>query len=123
MNLNDFFPLVGGDYKDITERLVSERLIYKYIGRFPADPCYQELLTALKNNDVKEAFRAAHTMKGICATLALGDLYKLSCELTELFRNAEKINYEKTDIIINKFTESYNKTIQLINELNQGVQL
>jgi len=35
---------------------------------------------------VKEAFRAAHTLKGVCQNLGFTNLYQPTCDLTEVLR-------------------------------------
>ena len=41
----------------------------------------------MTQNNAEEAFRAVHTLKGICLNLGFDTLYKASFELTEKLRD------------------------------------
>ena len=49
----------------------------------------KELTESLKEKDGECAFRAAHTLKGVCANLGLDRLYEADCELTEKLRGRQ----------------------------------
>lgn len=44
-------------------------MIRKFAVKFPEDKSFAELTKALEQGDVETAFRAAHTIKGLCLTL------------------------------------------------------
>lgn len=86
MDLNAFYAAIGGDYNDVKARLQSDELIEKFLFRFIDDPSYSELKSALSCGDIAAAFRAAHTLKGVAATLGLNRLSESSSGLTEELR-------------------------------------
>mgnify|MGYP000290853416 FL=1 len=45
-----------------------------------------QLTQAMDAGDVETAFRAAHTLKGICANLGFKSLFEVSYEITEALR-------------------------------------
>lgn len=53
---------------------------------FPKDDSFHNLEAALKEQNVKEAFRAAHTLKGVCQNLGFSNLYAPAVTLTETLR-------------------------------------
>ncbi len=53
---------------------------------FLDDDSYPKLEDALKKENVEEAFRAAHTLKGVCQNLGFTNLYQPAYELTEVLR-------------------------------------
>ncbi len=118
MNIEEFFLNVGGDFKDVSARLVSEKLILKYVKRFADDTSFNDLTSAFENKDVTAAFRAAHTLKGICSTLGLGTLYTYSAELTELLRNKDEADFEALEDILEKTKQSYTIAINCISSLD-----
>ncbi len=118
MNIGDFFSLVGGDYSEVSARLVSEKLILKYVKRFVDDAEYDNLISAIQKADVKEAFRAAHTLKGNCATLGLCNISRDASVITEILRNADEIDYEKIENALTSLKESYESTINAIKDLD-----
>ena len=80
---------MGADYEGLLSRLGSEALIKKFAVKFLADGSFQDLKTSLEAGEAEQAFRAAHTLKGICLNLGFDNLYKPSEELTELLRGRE----------------------------------
>ena len=65
--------------------------------------------------DVDTAFRAAHTMKGMCQNMAFTRLLRSSQDITELLRAKD---LESAKDMLSKVTEDYNLVIDGINKLN-----
>lgn len=86
MTLEQFYQKVGGDYRDVTSRLVSASLVKRFLLMFLQDPSFGELQKAFGSGDADSAFRAAHTLKGVCSNLGLNRLQTHAAELTELLR-------------------------------------
>ncbi len=86
MTLQECYAALGGDYAGVLARLRSERLVQKFVLKFLADGSYDLLKTSLQSGDTAEAFRAAHTIKGMCANLGFARLLASSSELTEALR-------------------------------------
>ena len=63
--------------------LAQVKVIEVYL---PKQMSAEELEAALKEQNVKEAFRAAHTMKGVCQNLGFSNLYAPAVTLTETLR-------------------------------------
>ena len=81
--LSDFYEEVGGDIMNVLERLEDIETVEMFVLGFPSDPSYSMLLKNLQENDLKSAFRAAHTLKGISYTLgfqSLGDCVAKLCD-------------------------------------------
>ena len=97
MTLQNFYEAIGGDYEKMLRLLSSEKFILKYVAKFPQDPTYQTLCDSLAQNDWKEAFRAVHTLKGLCLNLGFQNLLDSSIVLTELLR-PEKAEIDGTAV-------------------------
>lgn len=115
MTVQEFYEEVGGDYNDIVSRLKTEDRIIKFAGMFARDESYKTLVEALDAQDVDTAFRAAHTMKGMCQNMAFTRLLRSSQEITELLRAKD---LESAKDMLSKVTEDYNLVIDGINRLN-----
>ena len=76
---------------------------------------YLQLKQALENKNYEDAFRSAHTLKGVCQNLSFDRLYEVSNELTELLRDRTG---EKPGIpeAMEKVTEVYEMTIEEIKK-------
>ena len=86
MTLKECYAALGGDYDDVLGRL-PERLVQKFVLKFLNDGSYDLLCRSLADGDRAEAFRAAHTIKGVCQNLGLTKLLNSSSELAEALRN------------------------------------
>ena len=86
MTIQECYQVLGGDYAQVEKRLPGIHLIRKFIAKFLDDGSYPELCRAMEQGQTEEAFRAAHTLKGVSANLGFDRLTASSGELTELLR-------------------------------------
>ncbi|MDD6326589.1 MAG: Hpt domain-containing protein [Lachnospiraceae bacterium] len=94
MTVKECYEQIGSDYAGVLKRLSSEALVKRFALKFLKDPSYQELKDALARQDGEVAFRAAHTLKGVCLNLGFDRLYESSAALTELLRGRDCTGYE-----------------------------
>ena len=113
MTMQECYEAIGGNYEAVLGRLHSEALIRRFALKFLEDQSYIQLKQALENKNYEDAFRSAHTLKGVCQNLSFDRLYEVSNELTELLRDR---NGEKPGIpeAMEKVTEVYEMTIEEI---------
>ena len=114
MTVQEFYDEVGGDYNEIMSRLRTEDRIRKFAGMFTRDESYLSLVRCINEGDADEAFRAAHTMKGMCQNMAFTRLYKSSHEITEVLRGKD---LETAKQMLEVVTEDYNIVIAVIEKL------
>ena len=113
MTMQECYKAIGGNYEAVLGRLHNEALIQRFTLKFLEDQSYLELKQALENKNYEDAFRSAHTLKGVCQNLSFDRLYEVSNELTELLRDRTG---EKPGIpeAMEKVTEVYEMTIEEI---------
>ena len=87
MTLQECYAALGGDYEDVSARLCSERLVRKFILKYLDDRSFELLCTSMEKKDYEEAFRAAHTIKGMCQNLSFTTLLESSSRLTDALRH------------------------------------
>ena len=104
--LEQAYHEIGSDYEGVTNRLMGDALIARFVGKFFEDESFAKLGKALAAQDVKAAFMAAHTLKGVCQNLGFDNLYAPSSELTELLRAG---SLEGTDELYAKVAAEYHK--------------
>ena len=116
MTIQECYEAIGGNYEDVLRRLRSEVLIRKFTLKFLEDQSYSLLKQALGDNNYEEAFRGAHTLKGVCQNLSFDRLYEVSSELTELLRDTtgDQPGIPET---MEKVTEIYEITIDEIKKV------
>ena len=86
MTLREFYDHTGGDYEGVLSRVFDEGRIRKYVKMFKNDPSYEELEMFLEQGDVEQAFRASHTLKGVCLNIGFSRLYSHADTITEALR-------------------------------------
>ena len=69
MTIQECYKKMGADYQEVLGRLYNEAMICKFVRMFLQDDSFQILKEALRRGNVKEAFRGAHTLKGVCQNL------------------------------------------------------
>lgn len=89
MTIKECYEEIGSSYQEVAERIGSEKILEKFVKKFPTDKSFEELKLGLQEKDVETAFRAAHTLKGICLNLGFDKLYEVCSELTEKLRGKE----------------------------------
>ena len=86
MNTQTFYEKIGGNYADTMSRLMTEERILRFVRKFPADGSFNALKDALAKSSQEEAFRAAHTLKGVAQNLGFTALYERASAVTEVLR-------------------------------------
>lgn len=117
MTISQFYDTIGGNFNEVKSRLTSEKTVRKFVLKYADDKTFEALENSLKDNDLKSAFRAAHTLKGICLNLGFSDFFKVTNELTEYLRPLDdSIEREQIE---NLFSQMKNKYKILINTISQ----
>lgn len=119
MDIKKFYTAIGGDYEGVISRLLKDERVEKFVLMFAGDPSYKNLTDALAAGEYKEAFRAAHTLKGICQNLGFTELYEADCEITEALRGAAdggEVVTDGLDALLSEVTKKYNETINAIEK-------
>ena len=119
MTLKECYTAMGGDYDEVMGRLRSEKLVQKFVLKFLNDGSYQLLLDSLAAGDRDEAFRAAHTIKGVCANLAFNTLLASSEELTEALRDGKPPQPGEEELVA-RVKADYERTRQAIQAYQEG---
>lgn len=89
---------------------LMERLFKKFLD----DKSYAALTAALDAGETEEAFKAAHTLKGVCGNLSFDSLFSIVSEQTEALRGG---NLEEGKALMPKVTEAYDKVMQVLKTL------
>ena len=118
MTLKECYEAMGGDYADVTARLPSEKFIQKFVLKFLDDGSYELLLTSLEAGNGEEAFRAAHTITGMCQNLGFARLGKSSSALTELLRAGMDGDYTA---LLEQVRQDYRLTCDTIQKFKEGL--
>lgn len=117
MTLEECYAAMGGNYADAIGRLRSERMIQKFVLKFPGDESYDLLCRSWEAKDYPEAFRAAHTIKGICQNLSITRLGESAARLTDALRGGWT---PEADSLIEEVKRDYQDTVGAIRDFEAG---
>ena len=104
------------EHEDVLKRLMNEARIQKFALMFKKDPSMSQLTQAMETGDVETAFRAAHTLKGICANLGFKSLFEVSYDITEALRAGDM---EQAKVMWPGVQACYARVENALNQLEQ----
>ncbi len=119
MTLQECYAAMGGNYEDVIGRLRSERLVQKFVLKFVDDGSYGLLCRSLEEKNYEEAFRAAHTIKGVCQNLGFTRLGDSSSALTESLRSGWT---PEADRLLEQTKADYQNTVTPLQSLKDSQQ-
>lgn len=114
MTIQECYQKLGGDYAEVRSRLMNDKLIRKFLGKFPNDDSFHNLYSGIRNGSREESFRAAHTLKGICQNLGLGSLLVSSGKMTEILRQESSEIPAEAMELISEVRRDYENTVSTI---------
>ena len=114
MTIQECYQQLGGDYSQVLTRLPSAKLVRRFIAMFLNDESYGQLSRAMQDGQLKDAFRAAHTLKGVCANLSFTRLFTSSSALTELLRPEAPRIPDGADLLMEQVRQDYEETVHAI---------
>lgn len=115
MTLEQCYAQMGASYENVLKRFYKPEMILRFVKLFPSDNSFQLLQDAMAAGDVKEAFRAAHTLKGVSLNLGFDNLSPAAVALTETLRAG---TFEGTAEQFALVEKEYAKTMDAIRALD-----
>lgn len=105
--LNQF----GANTKEGLDRCMNNEAFYlRLVDKAINDDSFIKLKDELEKKNYDEAFKIAHSLKGVLGNLSLTPLYDLAVEITENLRISKEIDYfELMNKLLNKREELLNK--------------
>ena len=118
MLLKECYDAFGGSYESVKERISKDEIIEKFVKKFLTDQSYSNLCQAVEEENYEEAFKAAHSLKGVCANLGFVNLTASVSELTELLRNSSSKVIDKDECIalFKQVSEDYSQVKESIRK-------
>lgn len=114
MTTREFYDLTGGNYGEVIRRLQDEKRVARFVMLFKKDPGFEELEMSLTQGDAASAFRAAHTLKGVCLNLGFDRLFNHVNDVTELLRGGDTVRAQEE---MPPLRECYREIIEAIDKL------
>lgn len=120
MSLESCYAAMGGDLEGVRGRLLTDERIRKFAVIFLEDKSFENLGAALEEGNMAEAFRAAHTMKGISRDLGFTPLFEASSALSDALRPdgaGVPSALENVPGLLRATEEAYQRTVEAVSAL------
>lgn len=114
MTIQECYEKLDGNYNEAVSRLINPTLVLRFALKFLNDTSFQELADHLAKDNTEEAFRSAHTLKGVCGNLAFTRLLKSSTEITELLRVGNLTEAKK---MFGRVSDDYDLVVSTLKQL------
>lgn len=115
MTLKECYAITESDWIGVTKRLQSEERVLKFALRFVSDQNFMMLCRAIESGDTEDAFRASHTLKGICQNLGFDKLYSSASALTESLRSGK---ISEVSVLFEQVKNDYSLLIDSLAKLD-----
>lgn len=115
MTLSEFYAEIGGDYENVLGRFRGEERVAKFLRMFLADTSIADLRKNMAEENYQEAFRAAHTLKGVASNLGFTSMQAAASEVTEALRSGDA---DTAKTLMPGLDALCDKTIDAINSLS-----
>ena len=112
LTLTEFYRRHGGDAQEVLQRLYSEQIVREHLRGVSLLHIHR----FLKEKNVRQAFQAAHTLRGVCLSLGLADLHSVSAEITEALRDGRNLT---TAEMLERLDTLYE---QILSDISQVAQ-
>ena len=116
MTVRECYEKMGGNYEDVLSRLRTDERIVRFLGKVASDESFTLLCNSIEEKNMEEAFRAAHTLKGICLNLSITKLQESASRLTEALRGKTEFN-SAVEPLLEEVRRDYELTAQCIAAL------
>lgn len=117
MTVKECYAAMGGKYDDVLGRLRTDERIAKFLRRVAEDKSMELLDASIAQGNAEEAFRASHTIKGICMNLSLSKLNESAVAVTELLRGKTEIDPAVLPLV-EALRKDYELTVACIQSLD-----
>ena len=110
--------ITGINFEEGIKRAGNSSALYmRFLKRFPADPSIFALKNALDSGNMEDAYRYAHTLKGLTEQLCITSLLTPSSALCELLRQKDTIVISIAEAHLLEMLPVYNEIVAQINRL------
>lgn len=123
MTLQELYTRIDGNYDHAVQIMRMEKLISRYVLKFPSSDLNGSLMEAARSMDPTQLFERAHAMKGVCANMGFDKLAEAVGEITEEFRPGNPRKYTDAEIKdkLARINDMYQRTIDGIHTYEQSL--
>lgn len=105
------------DVDTVLQRFMgNEKMVIKFLIKFLSDTNFKGIGEYLEKGDADEAFKCAHTLKGVCANLGLNGMLETLSPMVEKLRSGVTDGVPE---LYERMKENYEKVTAVIHQLEQ----
>lgn len=123
MTLEEIYDLAGGNFNEAAARLGGEERLKRFLKMLSGDDSITTFEKAVDDGRMQEAFRAAHTIKGICLNLGFKRIAATASVLCDALRGSEEDNCAPPIEDIHKeaaaLKKEYGRVLEMINQITE----
>lgn len=91
--------------------LNNEELLLSFLKKLSEDSSFHLYAAAMKEKRYEDAFKAAHTLKGLCGNLSLDGLFEVVSKEVEFLRGGM---YSEAEELLPEVEKKYQETIEIL---------
>ncbi len=114
MNIKEFYNKTGADCTDVLLRLVNEKMVRKYLKKYPEDQSFARLTKLLNEHNYEDALYASGTFKGLCSTLGFANISEKAEQMYSLLASQK---YDGTEAVLADIQAENQRVIEWISLL------
>ncbi len=110
----------GADVDATLKRFMGNEALYtRFLLKFPDDKNLAGLRETIPAGEYGDAFRYAHTLKGVAANLGIGSVYDAADRIVEELRNkdAADVDAERVGALLGELEESHAAVCRVIETI------
>lgn len=89
---------MGMDVDNTVKRFMGNETLYlKFLNKFQTDQSVASIQQYIAEHNAEEAFKSAHTLKGVAANLGLNPIAQYASDIVEIFRGKTQFSEVDTD--------------------------
>ena len=116
MTIAECYRRLGGDYAQVAHRLCSPGMIVRFITMFLEDDSFGELLCAMRDGRRQDAFRAAYTLRSVCANLGFDRLCASTARLEHALEGESEVIPVQAQPLLDEVVRDYTATVSAIRD-------
>lgn len=117
-NLSAALTPYGIDYEDAMDRFGGNgELFGRLAAKYLESDSYARLVAAMEMHDFDEAYRQAHSLKGIAGNLSFTKLYNVAAEMAGNLREGE---YLAAESFLPDVEDAHRRVVEGLEKLEAG---
>ena len=111
---------MGMDVDTTVKRFMGNEALYlKFLNKYQADQSVASIQQSIADQNAEEAFKSAHTLKGVAANLGLDPIAQYASDIVELFRGKtafSEVDTDRLNTLNGELKDKHDALIRLLAE-------